>query len=188
MSVLNGSWINEDQELGNITRINIGVEGNSATVEQFGRCIPTDCPFGAVEGNTSQWGSLQVLNAFWDHGFAHLAQTDAESYVLVSESGLVTAIVGDESVEGGGDATLASLRANESDGPNLLVNLPSSFDLLPANHDPGLEFRRRRRELPAGYGVRQRFPDRPLLHGPRECGVWTQQTAGSTTTPGLMHT
>ena len=70
LSVLNGSWINEDQVLGNITRINIGVVGNSVTVEQFGRCIPTDCPFGTVAGNTSQWGSLQVINAVWDHGFA----------------------------------------------------------------------------------------------------------------------
>lgn len=79
LSVLNGSWINEDQELGNITRINIGVEGNSATVEQFGRCIPTDCPFGVVDGNTSQWGSLQVLNAFWDHGFA--TRTEGITYL-----------------------------------------------------------------------------------------------------------
>jgi hypothetical protein len=80
LSVLNGSWINEDQELGNITRINIGVEGNSATVEQFGRCVPTDCPFGVVDGNTSQWGTLQVLNAFWDHGFA----TRTEGITLLS--------------------------------------------------------------------------------------------------------
>ena len=79
LSVLNGSWINEDQELGNITRINIGVEGNSATVEQFGRCLPTDCAFGAVAGNTSQWGSLQVLNAFWDHGFA--TRTEGITYL-----------------------------------------------------------------------------------------------------------
>jgi hypothetical protein len=79
LSVLNGSWINEDQELGNITRINIGVEGNSATVEQFGRCVPTDCPFGVVDGNTSQWGTLQVLNAFWDHGFA--TRTEGITYL-----------------------------------------------------------------------------------------------------------
>jgi hypothetical protein len=79
LGVLNGSWINEDQELGNITRINIGVEGNSATVEQFGRCVPTDCPFGVVDGNTSQWGTLQVLNAFWDHGFA--TRTEGITYL-----------------------------------------------------------------------------------------------------------
>jgi hypothetical protein len=79
LSVLNGSWVNEDQELGNITRINIGVEGNSATVEQFGRCVPTDCPFGVVDGNTSQWGTLQVLNAFWDHGFA--TRTEGITYL-----------------------------------------------------------------------------------------------------------
>jgi hypothetical protein len=79
LNVLNGTWVNEDQELGNITRINIGVEGNSATVEQFGRCVPTDCPFGAVDGNTSQWGSLQVLNVFWDHGFA--TRTEGITYL-----------------------------------------------------------------------------------------------------------
>jgi hypothetical protein len=75
LSVLNGSWINEDQELGNITRINIGVEGNSATVEQFGRCIPTDCPFGATTANTAPWAGSQEITAFWDHGFATRTET-----------------------------------------------------------------------------------------------------------------
>jgi hypothetical protein len=75
LNLLAGTWLNEDQETGNVTRIDIGIEGSSASVSQFGRCVPTDCPFGTVAGNTSQWTSNQVITAFWDHGFATRTET-----------------------------------------------------------------------------------------------------------------
>ena len=113
--------------------------------------------------------------------------SDAESNVQVSESGLVTAIVGGESIEGGGDATLASLRADDSGGPNLLVN-SFSFDIFPRtttlawNSVAGA----------VSYQVVTEFgnasPTNPFCTVPAECGVWTQQLTGSTTTAGLMHT
>jgi hypothetical protein len=114
LSVLNGSWINEDQELGNITRINIGVEGNSATVEQFGRCVPTDCPFGVVDGNTSQWGSLQVLNAFWDHGFA----TRTEGITLLSPTRIMIVMFTDfTEADGRTDYTITEFFTKEEPIP-----------------------------------------------------------------------
>jgi hypothetical protein len=72
---LNGIWVNENPETADITRVIIGVEGNSASVHAFGRCVPTDCDWGTVSANTSAWTSAQTVTATWNFGFKVATQT-----------------------------------------------------------------------------------------------------------------
>ena len=107
--------------------------------------------------------------------------------VTVSEGGLLTAVVGGESIEGGADASVTSSLGVETPGPTLLVN-SFSFDIFPRtttlvwNAVPGA----------VSYHVVTEFgnggPQNPFCEVPAECGTWTEQVGGSTTTSGLNFT
>jgi hypothetical protein len=75
LNVLNGTWVNENSETLDVTRVIIAVEGNSASVHSFGSCSPSDCDWGTRDANTSGWTSAQQITASWDFGFAVASQT-----------------------------------------------------------------------------------------------------------------
>jgi hypothetical protein len=107
--------------------------------------------------------------------------------VTVSEGGLLTAVVGGESIEGGADATIESSLGIEQSGPSLVVN-SFNFDIFPRhttlvwNAVPGA----------VSYHVVSEFgngAESPSCGGlPAQCSIWTEQVGGSTTTSGLLFT
>ena len=106
--------------------------------------------------------------------------------LTVSASGLVTAVLGGESIEGGADAQIVTVLANGNPGPSLLAN-SFSFDLFPRITTLAW----RPVEGAATYEVITEFgngADSPFCSVPAECGVWTRHSLGSTTTTGLQHT
>lgn len=114
LNVLQGSWVNEDQELGNITRVYIAVEGNAAWVEQWGRCVPTDCPFGSAAANTSLWAGEQVIGAVWVQSYA----TRTESITYLSASRLRVVMFTDFTVaDGRTDYTITEFFTKEEPIP-----------------------------------------------------------------------
>lgn len=45
-----GVWINEDSGTGGVTRLDIALKGNNVSVHAWGKCTPTDCDWGRVNG------------------------------------------------------------------------------------------------------------------------------------------
>jgi hypothetical protein len=102
--------------------------------------------------------------------------------------GIVNAVLGgDVSIDFDNDALLTSVLSTGNPGPSLLVN-SFSFDLFPRtttlvwNAVAGA----------VSYNVVTEFGNAsatdPFCTVPAECGIWTVQPAGSTTTAGLTHT
>ena len=75
LSVLNSSWVNEDQINGGITSLHIEPAGSGVSVEAWGNCSPWDCPWGAATASTTNWNSAQQIVAVWDQGYATRTQT-----------------------------------------------------------------------------------------------------------------
>jgi len=88
-NVLAGDWVNENASTNNVTRLFIAVEGSVVTVYAWGKCSPTDCPWGPTTASTSAWGSAQQIVAFWDQGFA--TQTQTITYLSATRLQVVTA-------------------------------------------------------------------------------------------------
>jgi hypothetical protein len=101
--------------------------------------------------------------------------------VTVSEGGLLTAIVGGESIEGGASASITSVLGIETPGPSLLVD-SFSFDIDPRtttlvwNPVAGA----------VSYHVVTEFGNPCAV--PAECTQWTELISGTTTTSGLNYT
>ncbi len=48
-----GTWLNDDSNTGNVTKLTISNAGNSITVHGYGSCHPTDCDWGTRTGTYS---------------------------------------------------------------------------------------------------------------------------------------
>lgn len=88
LSALSRGWINENVATPGITRVNVTVEGNAASVQAFGKCTPSDCDWGATSANTSGWASNHQIVAFWDQGYA--TRTQAITFLAVDYVKVVT--------------------------------------------------------------------------------------------------
>lgn len=71
-----GDWTNIDTNTGGITKLSIAVSGTSATVHAWGKCVPTDCDWGAVSAypfapdvSSDLASQAQALMAIFDAGF-----------------------------------------------------------------------------------------------------------------------
>lgn len=101
--------------------------------------------------------------------------------VTVSEGGLLTAVVGGESIEGGASASITSALGIETPGPSLLVD-SFSFDIYPRtttlvwNPVAGA----------VSYHVVTEFGNPCAV--PAECTEWTEAVLGTTTTTALTYT
>lgn len=85
-----GSWVNIDPNTRGITRIEVnfscndqvlcGVDSNGNVtctnpgapfhVHLWGKCHPSDCDWGTVDGNDRWVGSTKWVFSYYDHGFA----------------------------------------------------------------------------------------------------------------------
>lgn len=85
-----GSWVNIDSTTRGITRIVVdfscndqvlcGIDANGNVtcstpgapyhLHLWGRCHPTDCDWGTVDGNDHFVGATKWIYSFYDHGFA----------------------------------------------------------------------------------------------------------------------
>jgi hypothetical protein len=114
-------------------------------------------------------------------------QSSAANKVTVGATGLVTAITGGESIEGGDSSFVSSILTTQEPGPTLFVD-GFTFDLFPRtttlvwNAVQGAVSYQVVTEFGNGSGTN------PFCSVPAECAVWTQQVAGSTTTNALMFT
>ena len=85
-----GTWFNIDATTRGITKIDVGFTCNDQIlcgidangnvtcstpgapfhVHLWGKCHPTDCDWGTVDGNEHYVGSVRWVYSFYDHGFA----------------------------------------------------------------------------------------------------------------------
>ena len=96
-----GHWTNIDPGTRGITRIDVGFSCNDQVLcgvdsngnvtcstpgppyklHLWGKCSPSDCDWGAVDGNDRWVGSTKWVYSFYDHGFA-------QRYVYIKPSTL----------------------------------------------------------------------------------------------------
>jgi hypothetical protein len=65
-SIFAGEWANKDFKTGDITRINIHLEGSRIVVHMWGRCHPKECDWGEATATVKG----QVLSLTWNQGFS----------------------------------------------------------------------------------------------------------------------
>ncbi len=75
-----GTWVNDDANTGGMTRLIIGMEGNTLTVHGYGKCHPSDCDWGKI--TASYTGN--PFRAVYKQGF----KTDTLTIKLVSKNAL----------------------------------------------------------------------------------------------------
>jgi len=63
-----GTWVNEDEDTGGITRTVIRVESDTIFVHMWGKCHPTDCDWGEETTNIDDANDNQ-LSLEWNQGF-----------------------------------------------------------------------------------------------------------------------
>lgn len=63
-----GYWTNQDPNTGNITHVQIGVEGELLVVHMWGKCHPTDCDWGEQRIPLSD-AADGLLSIAWNPGF-----------------------------------------------------------------------------------------------------------------------
>ena len=68
LSVINGDW--RDEATGSTARLVIGVDGNAASVQAWGDCSPTGCPWGTAVAETSRWATEQTIVAVFETDIA----------------------------------------------------------------------------------------------------------------------
>jgi hypothetical protein len=73
-----GFWVNEDEDNGGITKIDITKAGDTILVHMWGKCHPEDCDWGVSTTDVSD-AADGILNITWDFDFAVETQ---ELYVL----------------------------------------------------------------------------------------------------------
>jgi hypothetical protein len=49
LAQFSGDWTNVDTNTGGITKLNIDISGDAASVHAWGKCHPTDCDWGTVD-------------------------------------------------------------------------------------------------------------------------------------------
>jgi hypothetical protein len=133
-----------------------------------------------------QTGSSIQVGVTGDNAIA-VWSSSAANKVTVSATGLVTAIVGGESIEGGDSSFVSSILTTQNPGPSVVVD-SYTFNLFPRTTTLVWNAV----EGAASYQVVTEFGNgsetNPFCTVPAECGVWTQQVAGSTTANALMFT
>ena len=113
--------------------------------------------------------------------------SSAPQKIAVSQAGIATAIVGGENIQGGDSSVITSVLSNGNAGPTLLAD-SFLFDIFPRvttlvwNPVAGA----------VSYHVVTEFGNasetNPFCAVPSECGIWTEQGLGSTTTNQLTYT
>jgi len=73
-----GFWVNEDEDTGGITKIDITKAGDTILIHMWGKCHPEDCDWGVSTTDVSD-AADGILNLTWDFDFAVETQ---ELYVL----------------------------------------------------------------------------------------------------------
>jgi len=132
-----------------------------------------------------QTGSSIQVGVTGDNAIA-VWSSSAANKATVSATGLVTAIVGGESIEGGDSSFVSSILTSQNPGPTLLVD-SFRFDIFPRTTTLVWNAV----EGAVSYHVVTEYGNLDEVLGcsvPAECGLWQETPLGTTTTNQLMFT